>query len=862
MKKAKVIGFILVAMLTVSSCVDILRQGEDPTASVRFLVQASHRGSKRMTAMPAAAQLVEASYQISASGPGGESFVLDTGNGDPLSKDGLTPGTWSFDVIANNESGTRIASGSIDDYDVAGGTNQVQIHMVLESGSGTLSLSLSLPSDVADGVSSVEGKLVAGDSSEIPLILHKTQPTIWDYASSTILAGEYFLFLEVKDDSGTKIATATGSVWVFALLETSDSIVLDPAEVNAPPAAPSALVAGSVAAETLSLGWNDNSDTETGFIVERADGAGAFAVMAMLGPNEVAWIDSTVFGSESYSYRVVATSPFGPSDYSETAPVSTPSGGIVSVPSFSSATGTYHNPLSITITSIPGASIEFSTDGIVWSTFSSALAIDAPVALQARAKKRGWVDSETAAATYGFQAAQPTFGTPAGVYGSAQSIVLGSASSGATILYTTDGGDPLGSGTEYSGAIQVTAADTTVRTVAMRTGWAPSGIAEARYRIPWTTTVLATAGQQPFIHAARFDSSGRLHIVYRKTDLGVRYLLVDGATHADTQVLPPIQDAYGNYGFQDNLAMEIDTNDVLHLAYREAVPLGTGKTNYSLKYLSHGAGGWSTPVSLKSIPNITESYAGQFGPRYFPAIAITVTADGSLVHIVTSDVNSLKLYYLTWNGSVSTEIANPGAFGSIAYGSKLNNGLSIALNASGYPYIAALGGSSGRVQQWNGSAWISPPGVIANGQVGTGLPTYEPHTYSSSNTLDIAIEGSAEQLPCLAYSSADGLVYLTKPASGAWTWEIVADCIDSLSYSARVSLGFNSEYAPRISFIDPDRKLIYAKKNGSVWDLLPVNDAVAESYSIDYILDRGADKAAFLYNLQSDLASLYLSVER
>lgn len=77
----------------------------------------------------------------------------------------------------------------------------------------------------------------------------------------------------------------------------------------------------------------------------------------------------------------------------------------------------------------------------------------------------------------------PTFSPAAGTYNSNQSVTITSATSGATIYYTTDGSDPTISSTAYNGAISLDGeGTTTIKAIAVKNGLS-SAVAEATYTI-------------------------------------------------------------------------------------------------------------------------------------------------------------------------------------------------------------------------------------------------------------------------------------------------------------------------------------------------------------------------------------------
>ncbi|MET8995396.1 chitobiase/beta-hexosaminidase C-terminal domain-containing protein [Amycolatopsis sp. NPDC004169] len=78
--------------------------------------------------------------------------------------------------------------------------------------------------------------------------------------------------------------------------------------------------------------------------------------------------------------------------------------------------------------------------------------------------------------------AAPTFSPPGGTYSSAQTVTISSATSGATIRYTTDGSTPTASSTLYSGPISVPNSRT-VNAIALKSGSTTSSVSSATYTI-------------------------------------------------------------------------------------------------------------------------------------------------------------------------------------------------------------------------------------------------------------------------------------------------------------------------------------------------------------------------------------------
>lgn len=91
-----------------------------------------------------------------------------------------------------------------------------------------------------------------------------------------------------------------------------------------PPAAPSALAAAVVGATWINLSWNDNSDNESEFSLERRMTGGTFSVVNTINKNTTSAFDATVQGGTTYDYRIRAVNPAGASAYSNIATATTP----------------------------------------------------------------------------------------------------------------------------------------------------------------------------------------------------------------------------------------------------------------------------------------------------------------------------------------------------------------------------------------------------------------------------------------------------------------------------------------------------------------------------------------------------------
>jgi len=115
---------------------------------------------------------------------------------------------------------------------------------------------------------------------------------------------KYFWRVNAKNDAGTG---SFSPVWSFiTLLETP------------------AISAETAGIRTNKLTWTDNSDNESGFIVERnTNGQAGYKLLDTVKANETTYTDSTASSAVTYKYRVKAYTEFVVSDYSNEAVVTT-----------------------------------------------------------------------------------------------------------------------------------------------------------------------------------------------------------------------------------------------------------------------------------------------------------------------------------------------------------------------------------------------------------------------------------------------------------------------------------------------------------------------------------------------------------
>ena len=124
--------------------------------------------------------------------------------------------------------------------------------------------------------------------------------------------------------------------------------------------------------------------------------------------------------------------------------------------------------------------------------------VDRSLTLKAQAWKAGWATSSVMTGAYVMKVATPTLSVGSGAYSSAQSVIVTTATPGATIYYTLNGLDPVESDPTVSpGGAIVISGSKTLRLSARRSGWTQRDVASATPSLNLgtaATPVLSPAG--------------------------------------------------------------------------------------------------------------------------------------------------------------------------------------------------------------------------------------------------------------------------------------------------------------------------------------------------------------------------------
>lgn len=197
-------------------------------------------------------------------------------------------------------------------------------------------------------------------------------------------------------------------------------------------------------------------------------------------------------------------------------------------PVISPGSGTYASGQSVTLSdSTSGAVIYYTVNGSTPNTsstqYTGPISVSTDSTIQAIALAPGGSSSPKATATLNFSTATPTISPAGGTYTTVQKVTLASATSGASIYYTTNGTTPTTSSNYYGGAFTVSA-NTTVKAMAIAKYYVASSVSAA------TFTIKLPAATPTFSVASGTYLKTQSVSIYDSTSGAVIYYTTDGST--------------------------------------------------------------------------------------------------------------------------------------------------------------------------------------------------------------------------------------------------------------------------------------------------------------------------------------------
>jgi peptidoglycan/xylan/chitin deacetylase (PgdA/CDA1 family) len=337
-------------------------------------------------------------------------------------------------------------------------------------------------------------------------------------------------------------------------------------------------------------------------------------------------------------------------------------------PTFSPVAGTYTGTQSVTISdTTSGATIYYTTDSSTPTAsstlYAGAISVASSKTIKAIAIATGYTNSAVASAAYVINiptVATPNFSPVAGTYTGTQSVTISCATSGATIYYTTNGGNPTTSSTKYTGAISVTSTKT-VKAIAVLSGYANSAIASATYTINAPTAATPT-----FSPVAGTYTSAQSVTISDTTSGAKIYYTTDGSTPSATSTLysGAISVAATTTIKAIAIASGYTNSAVASAAYTINIPVATTPTFSPAAgtYTSTQSVTISTTTTGASVYYTTDgSNPTTSSTKYTAAISVSSSQTLNAIAVLSGYTNSAvaSAAYVINTPSVSNIILNP-----------------------------------------------------------------------------------------------------------------------------------------------------------------------------------------------------------
>jgi hypothetical protein len=425
----------------------------------------------------------------------------------------------------------------------------------------------------------------------------------------------------------------------------------------------------------------------------------------------------------------------------------------ISQPTFSPTTGsTLSSGGTVTIaSSTSGATIRYTTDGT--SPTSSSAAYTGPIAITATTTIKaiaisGSQVSDIASATFYVTASvvsTPTFSPSAGTYTSTQNVTISCSTSGASIIYTTDGTTPSYSNGYYyySGNTIPVSQSATIKAFAYKNGMTESSVATAAY------TINLPAVEAPQFYPSTgttFNSSLTVYISSNTSGASIRYT-TDNTTPTST---------YGT-------------------AYTSSFSISATTTVKAIAYVSGGSSSSVTQaVYTKNAANTTAptftplpGYYTNSSTTWTGTVTLSAgTASGTVIRYTTdgTDPTSSSTTY-------SAPFAISGNVVVKAYASSTGNNDSSIVTGNYYVPVATPKFMIGSAATTGGSFTTAQSVTISTDTVGANI-RYTTDGSTPSDTVGTLYSGSiylssTTTLKAVAYKPGN---YISSVASAAFTF--------------------------------------------------------------------------------------------
>lgn len=254
----------------------------------------------------------------------------------------------------------------------------------------------------------------------------------------------------------------------------------------------------------------------------------------------------------------------------------------------------------------------------------------------------------------------PTFNPPGGTFAVAQPVTISCATSGASIYYTTDGTSPTQSSNFYTSPVSISAT-TTLKAIAIRSGYKPSPISSANY-------TLINATVLPFNEGFEGSTANWSFINSEQTNKPNNWFVGTAAAFAGSKSAYISQDngATNTYATHD-WTWPVDT--IVHLYRNFLMPASSSGYTLKFRWKCVGEANWDYMTVHLVDPSLpinfnTQVSGGQIGLARYETQSSWVQAT---ISITASQYASVKRLVFSWKNDGSGGTQPPAAVDNIEF---------------------------------------------------------------------------------------------------------------------------------------------------------------------------------------------------
>ena len=185
--------------------------------------------------------------------------------------------------------------------------------------------------------------------------------------------------------------------------------------------------------------------------------------------------------------------------------------GTLAAPSADQATGSYVHSVTVSLSSIAGATIRYTSDNssvqVNSPIYTAALVFDVTTTLRFKGYHPDYQPSPEVTRVYTLSPAAPVFDPGGGSYPGGQVVTISGMTSGATMRYTINGVEPTAADQPIASGASLVVGNYTLKAKAFKSGTTPSATTSATYLVSGSVSAPVLAAGVDYSLAIRSDGT-------------------------------------------------------------------------------------------------------------------------------------------------------------------------------------------------------------------------------------------------------------------------------------------------------------------------------------------------------------------